>query len=175
MRNMDGLLAVRPSLVGTISTIGGTAVGIPIDTIGFADVLGILVAGAVAGSTGSTVYLDVKVQESASATGTGANWSDIKDGAYNGTFSFSQVSFGANLAGGDTTGTWQPYKVGKEYERLADGVRKRYIRAHATLSGTVGIGPKFTVTFLLGRPNDTAYITNATTFASTNVELTKLL
>jgi hypothetical protein len=173
MRNYDGVFEVRPSLIGTISTIGGTAVGAPIDCRGFGDVLAILTAGALQGSTGSTVYLDVKVQESASATGT--NWTDITNGAHTGTFDFDQITFGGNLAGGDTTGTWQPYAVGKAYEIVGQSPRLRYIRAHATLSGTVGLGPKISVAFLLGRPVDSLYINNATTVGSGNIELTKLL
>jgi len=168
MRNYDGVFEVRPSLIGTMSVIGGTAVGIPVDCRGFGDVLAILTAGALAGSTGSTIYLNVKVQESAIATGT--NWNDITDGAYNkGSWDFDQVSFEA------TTPNWIPFAVGKSYEIVGQSPRKRYIRAHATLSGTVGLGPKISVAFLLGRPIDSLYITNATTFASTNVELTKLL
>ena len=176
MRGYDGIFEYRPSLIGTISVIAGTAVGIPIDCMGFRDALGLLTAGAVQGSTGSTVTLAIKVQESASATGT--NWTDITNGAvHNGSWDFTDVQFGHNLAGGDTTGTWQTYKTGKEYDYTAgrDPNRLRYIRAHATLTGTVGIGPKFCVGFLLGRPGDTLYINNAVSFASTNVELTKLL
>ena len=144
--------------------------------MGFKDALGLLTAGAVQGSTGSTVTLAIKVQESASATGT--NWTDITNGAvHNGSWDFANVQFGHNLAGGDTTGTWQTYKTGKEYDHTSgrDPNRLRYIRAHATLTGTVGIGPKFCVGFLLGRPVDTLYINDAVSFASTNVELTKLM
>lgn len=175
MRQYSDIFEYRPSLIGTIGVIGATAVGIPVDCLGFADALGLLTAGAVAGSTGSTVTLSVKVQESASATGT--NWTDIVNGAvHNGSWDFTNVQFGHNLAGGDTTGTWQTYKTGKEYDYVGgrDYNRLRYIRAHATLSGTVGIGPKLCVGFLLGRPMDTLYINNAVSFASTNAELTKL-
>ena len=178
MRNYTDVLEIRPSLIGTISVIGGTAVGRPVDCLGFSDVFALLVAGAVQGSTGATVNLAVKIQESASPTGTGAGWTDITNGAiHSGSFDFDTLIFGGSIAGGDTTATWLPYQTGKEYEYIIgkDASRARYIRAHATLSGTVGIGPKFTVSFLLGRPNDTLYINNATTFASTNVELTKLL
>jgi len=176
MRNYDGVFEYRPSLIGTIGVIAATAVGIPVDCMGFKDALGLLTAGAVQGSTGSTITLAIKVQESASATGT--NWTDITNGAvHNGSWDFDNVQFGHNLAGGDTTGTWQTYKTGKSYDHTAgrDPNRLRYIRAHATLTGTVGIGPKFCVGFLLGRPNDTLYINDAVSFASTNVELTKLM
>ena len=141
---------------------------------GFRDALVTLVAGAIQGSTGSTVTLAVKIQESASATGT--NWTDITDeGALGGSAAFTTLTFGGGIAGGDTTGTWLPYQMGKEYVRLADGTRQRYVRAHATLNGTIGLGPKFAVTFLLGRPVDTLYAANGVVVPSGNVQLTKLL
>jgi hypothetical protein len=170
MRNYDDMFEVRPSLIGTISTIGGTAIGAPIDTIGFADVLGVLTAGAMVGSAGANVTLSVKVQESAVPEGTGANWSDINNSTPNGTFAFSDLNFGVTNAG-----TYIPFQFDKQYALMKDANRKRYIRAHATLSGTVGHGPKFSATFLLGRPIDTLYKNDATTIGSGNVELTKLL
>ena len=171
MRNYDGLFELRPSLIGTISTIGGTAVGAPVDCMGFKDVLAILTAGSLQGSAGSTVFLDVKIQESASATGTGALWTDVTDGAYHaGSWDFDKMTFTAA-----TLGTWIQTQADKEYEIVGGVNRKRYIRAHATLSGTVGLGPKLSAVFLLGRPNDTLYINNATSFSTGNVEYTKLL
>lgn len=165
MRTYTETLEVRPSLIGTLSTIGGTAIGAPVDIRGFKDVLATLVCGAVFGSgAGSTVYLDVKLQQSASATGTGALWSDIV-GEVNPTCAFSQQTF---------TGTDPAFKVGKLYERFGNNITGRYIRAHATLSGTVGLGPKILVNFILGRPNDTLYINDATTAATGNPEFTLL-
>lgn len=173
MRNYDGTFQFIPSLIGTLSTIGGTAVGNPVDTLGFKDTLAILTAGALVGSAGSTTYLDLKVQESAVPDGTGGNWSDITDGAYHaGSWDFDQLTFG-----GVDAGTWIPYQSAAEYEQLGgnDANRKRYIRVHATLTGTVGHGPKISAGFLLGRPSDTLYLSGATEFASTNIELTQLL
>jgi hypothetical protein len=116
--------------------------------------------------SGSTISLAVKIQESASVTGTGADWTDITDGAYhNGSFDFDTLTF---------TGTDPGLYMEKQYEVLKDGKRKRYIRAHATLTGTVGMGPKFCVQFLLGRPDDTLYISNAETQATTNSQFTIL-
>jgi hypothetical protein len=156
-------------MIGTLSTIGGTAVGAPVDTRGFADVLATLVLGAVMGSgTGSTVTLAIKIQESASATGT--NWTDITNGHLVGgevaaSFDFDTVTL---------TGTSPVIVMEKQYMQLRDSNRLRYIRAHATLAGTVGLGPKFSVAFLLGRPDDTLYISNAETAATGNAEYTLL-
>lgn len=174
MRDYINQFQFYPSLIGTLSTIGGTAVGCPVDTIGFADCLAILAAGGLVGSTGATTNLAVKIQESASPTGT--NWTDITNEAVSqGSFNLTTLTFGDSIAGGTTTGTWLPYETVKKYGRLADSNRQRYIRCHATLSGTVGLGPKFVAGFLLGRPDDTYYITAAVVAPSGNIEATKLL
>lgn len=166
MRGYDGSLELRPSLIGTLS-VGLTAVGAPVDTLGFSDVLAVLIAGSVYGTNGNVGYLDVKIQESATATGTGANWSDITDGAVHaGSFDFDQMTFAAN--------TNPNIQMAKQYDHLGLG-RKRYIRAHATVSGTDSCSPKLSVAFLLGRPTDTLYINNAVLASSTNVEYSKCL
>ena len=176
MRNYSGIFEFSPSLMGTMSVITGTAVGAPIDRFGFADCLGIVCAGGLQGSTGATVTLSLKVQESAIPEGTGAHWTDITNEAVsNGSFSFSDITLGDSIAGGTTTATWIPYETVKKYARLTDGNRKRYLRMHATLNGTVGLGPKICAGFLLGRSNDTAYIVDPVVQGSGNVELTKLL
>jgi hypothetical protein len=167
-------ISIQPSLIGTLSTIGGTAVGAPIDRIGFSYGVAFLSAGALQGSTGSTVTLSIKIQESATATGT--NWTDITNEALsNSSYNLSAVTFGGNLAGGDTTGTWQSYQTVKKFAKLSDANRQRFIRCHATLSGTVGLGPKFVAGFVLGNPLDTLYVANPVVTASGNIELTKLL
>ena len=174
MRSYAGMFEFTPSLMGTMSVINGTAVGAPIDRIGFADCLGIVCAGGLQGSTGATVTLAVKVQESAVPEGT--NWTDITNEAVsNSSFNFTSIVLGDSIAGGTTTATWIPYETVKKYGRLTDGNRLRYIRMHATLSGTVGLGPKICAGFLLGRSNDTAYITDPVVVPSGNPELTKLL
>lgn len=165
-----------PSLIGTISTINGTAVGAPINRQGFQGAMGILSAGSVQGSTGSTITLTVKWQESSNPTGTGANWTDITNEAISsGSFKFDALVFGDELAGGTTTGTWLPYETTKKYCKLSDGNRLQYLRAHATLTGTVGIGPKFMAGLLLEKPVDTYYVSSAVVVPSGNVELSKLL
>lgn len=164
MRSYADTLDLRPSLIGTICA-ATTAVGAPIDTIGFADVLATLVLGAVYGSgTGATASLTIKIQESATATGTGALWSDITDGAVHaGSFDFDAVSI---------NGTDPAMQKQTQYEHLGGG-RLRYIRAHATMAGTAGVMPKYCVSFLLGRPSDTLYVAKATSQATGNVEFSK--
>jgi hypothetical protein len=167
MRNYADIFAYHPSMIGTLSTIGGTAIGAPVCIQGFRDVLALLTAGAVFGSgTGSTITLAVKMQQSASATGTGAGWTDITPGDVNSTFAFTTLTF---------TGTDPAFKMEEKYERIGNAITGKFIRAHATLAGTVGLGPKFSVGFLLGRPTDTLYVGSATTEATGNVEYTKLL
>lgn len=161
MRNLDGLLELRPSLIGSLS-VGLTSVGAPVDTMGFADVLAVLVAGAASGTNGQTGWLDVKIQESATAAGTGALWADIDDGALNGTFEFDQMTFLAN--------TNPTIQMAKQYENVSTSGRKRFIRAHATVTGTDSCNVRYSVAMLLGRPNDTLYINNAVEANTTNVE-----
>jgi hypothetical protein len=166
MRDYKTMMDLHPSLIGTMSVIGATAVGAPVDTLGFKDVLATLVAGAVFGSgTGSTITLAVKIQECATAAGTGALWADITNGAINNTFAFTTMTF---------TGTDPTMKQEAKYERLIDANRLRFLRAHATLAGTVGLGPKFAVSFLLGRPDDTLYVVSPSTQSTSNGEFTIL-
>jgi len=154
-----------PSLCGSIYS-AATAVGAPIDTRGFKDVLAILVAGGVAAGTATnTSTLAVKIQESASASGTGALWTDITDGAViGGSYTLDAITI---------TGTNPVLNKAVKYEKLSDGNRKRYIRAHATCGGTAPVGIKYAVGFLLGRPDDTLYVVNASTVATGNPEFTR--
>ena len=176
MRNDASSFSYIPSLIGTMSVIGGTAVGAPVDRIGFGECLALLSAGGIQGSTGSTVTLTVKVQESDNPVAVGTAWSDITSlASVGGSFKFDTITFGGNLAGGDTTGTWQPYRTETKYAYLTDSNRLRYLRVHATLSGTVGLGPKISAGFLLGKPNDTLYVRSAVSQGSGNVEVSKLL
>ncbi len=165
MRNYDGVMDFKASLVGSFSAIAGTYIGAPVDSLGFKDVIALLCAGAVVGSgTGSTITVSVKVQESALVTGTGSAWTDIANGAINGTMAFSAIT----ITGTDP-GLFQAVK----YERVQDGLRLRYLRAHCTIAGTVGLGPKLSVGFLFGRPADTYYVKNAATTGTGNAEFVR--
>jgi len=163
MRGYATELELRPSMVGLMQS-SVTAVGAPVDTLGFADVLLVLTAGAVAGTEANVNTLTVTVQESDSPTAIGTGWTDITNGAVNGSFKLAIA----------LTSTNPVLYMDKEYERLADGTRKRYLRAHAAVVGTLGTNIKFSAAFLLGRPVDTLYINNATSIASGNTEFTQL-
>lgn len=175
MNDLSNSINVVPALIGTMSVIGGTAVGAPINCLGFQGLLGIATVGGLQGSTGSTVNVAIKWQESTSPTGTGALWTDITNEAVSqGSFAFSTITIGDNVAGGTTTGTWIAYESVKKYCRLSDGNRKQWVRPHATLSGTVGLGPKIAVIALMEKPVDSYYVSEAVVVASGNVELTRL-
>lgn len=163
MRNLDGIFDFKPSLIGSLS-YGLTAVGAPVDTLGFREVMALLVMGAVSGTADNQGTLNVKIQESATATGTGSHWTDVTDGDYNGTWAFTTIAVAA--------GTYENIVMEKQYERMGAG-RKRYIRAHATVAGTDSINVRYCVSFLLGKPNDTLYISSATTHATGNVEYSR--
>ncbi len=169
MRQWTDIMDLRPSLIGTISTIGGTAIGAPIDRLGFNEVFAFYLAGAVDGTGDASALhnLDFKIQESASPDGTGASWSDITDrgGGVGGSFDFDQLSISTTDPG---------MYMEKQYCNFNDANRSRYIRFHATLSGTVGLGAKIACGFILGRPIDTLYVTSAETQATGNGEFTQL-
>ncbi len=157
MRNYDGMFEWKPSLIGTI-TVAKTAVGAPVKVTGFQDVLALLVAGASFGTGGNAGVLSVTIEESATATGTGASWTTIPG------LTFDDVTL--------ADGTSPIMYMGKQYAQLNDGSRKTWIRAKASMAGTDSVNPKFSVGFLLGRPIDTLYITDATTQATGNTQFT---
>ena len=149
MRGYSDILAFRGSLIGSLNA-ALTAIGAPVDTIGFGSVMAVVCAGAAVGS--NTSFLDIKIKESGVASGTGSAWTDITDGGVlKGSFSFAQMTF---------AGTNPALTVQKVYEHIgsSDGNRKRFIRPVATCSGTVGAGIRFAVNFLLGRPADSLYV-----------------
>lgn len=176
MNDLTNSLAVVPCLVGTVGTIGGTALGSPVYTRGFQGALAIAILGGVQGSSGSTLSVAIKFQESLDPLGIGTAWTDITNEAISqGSFNLDTMTIGDSIAGGTTTGTWIPYESVKKYCKLADANRKPWIRPHATVTGTVGLGPKLAVSLLLEKPIDTYYVQSAVVQASGNTELTKLL
>jgi hypothetical protein len=160
MRRINGSFDLRPSLVGSISG-SLTACGAPIDTIGFADCLAVLMVGGSFGTGGNAGTLTVKFQEAAAMTGTGTAWTDITDEAISaGSFKFTAISI--------ADATSPIMYMGTKYAKLADGNRKRYIRAHATMAGTDACNPKFAVGVLLGNPDDTLYCVAAASIGTGN-------
>lgn len=159
-----------------MGVIGGTALGAPVYTRGYQGAVGLAMIGGVQGSSGSTVTVSVKFQEATDPLTTGTGWTDItNEGITSGSFSLDAMTLGDSIAGGTTTGTWIPYESVRKYCKISDVNRKPWIRPHATLSGTVGIGPKIAVALLLERPVDTYYIQSAVVQQSGCTELTKLL
>lgn len=150
MRDYASTLDFHPSIMGSLSVNAITSVGAPIDTLGFKDVLAILISNSVVGSNPGLLL--VKVQESATPTGT--NWTDITNGQVNGSYTLT-VTY--------ASGTDPAFHMAKSYERLQDTNRLRYIRMLAVNNGTSGLGIRFSGGFLLGRPSDSIYVAGATT------------
>ncbi len=165
MRRYSDTFDLCPSLVGTMVQ-GATAVGAPVKVMGFQDVLAVLMVGGCFGTGGNAEALYVKIQECATATGTGADWSDITNEAQSaGSFAFS------SLAIADITSPVM--YMDKKYAKLSDTNRKAYIRALASLTGTDGGAVKLAVGFLLGKPVDSYYVQNATTQGTGNIHYSK--
>ncbi len=155
MRTVDATRDLHPSLIGSLSVNAITAVGASVDTLGFSNVLAFVMASAVVGSNPGLLLL--KVQESATPTGT--NWTDITNGALNGSFTLSLTW---------ATGTDPAPRMARSFERLNDANRLRYIRLLAVNNGTSGLGVRYAGGFLLGHPDDTLYVANAQTQATGN-------
>jgi hypothetical protein len=155
------------AVVWCSDTTGGTCTGYSIDTAGFQDVLMVVSAANVSGTNASHGDLIVSLQESATKNGT--DFSEIKDGAVNGTCKVTLPLIGHTVA------TNYAF-MGKAYEKLGSTsvggtYRKRYIRAFATLVGTAAsglFGAPISVGILLGRPTSTLYIQNPASFSTGN-------
>ena len=146
-------------------TAGMTAIGPAVDTLGFRDVMAILTVGTAVGTTGNNVDIYMRLQE-ADIIGTSANYADITDGSFTGTCQSTTLALVAGTVGARyNTGS---VSFTKMYERLNDGVRKRYIRAVATCKGSgLEVQVPYAVTLILGMAEDTEqYISQATTVGS---------
>ena len=152
MRQLSALADFHPSLIGSLSVNGVTACGAPIDSLGFREVLMIVMANAVVGSNPGQVQF--ALQESASLTGTSTAWSTIGNGQISGTMTLTIA-----LA----SGTSPVISMAKLGERCMDGIRQRYFRILATNQGTSGLGVRIAAGVLLDRPQDTIYVANALT------------
>lgn len=153
MRSLNSVFDWNGSIVGSMAINGMTACGAPIDTIGFKEVMMLIVANApIVGTNGNVATMQFNIQESALLTGTGTAWANINNGQVSGTcvctipfLSGSNFSPNNNLV----------------YERLQDGTRLRYLRILATMTGTSSFNVRFTGGLLLGTPYDSALVTNA--------------
>ena len=163
MRRDTSLFQVMPALTGVMyasDSTGVTTYGSSIDTMNFRQVLATLSVGLVSGTNAAPVEVTAQFQESINPTGP---FTDIDDGAINGTMSFTAINCLANTSYNS---------MGKLSESWNDSVRKRYIRVAATAKGTSGNQSwlPINVTVLLTQPSDTLYISNPTTLATGNAE-----
>lgn len=159
-----GMFKLIPSLFGSLSVTGVTACGNSIDSRGFKGLLATLVCGAAASSSGlCSGLVEVKIQEAETLGAAGASWTDITDGVINGSFKFSTAMI---TASGPTL------YIKDMYERLDSDSRKRYLRAHATITATSGIGIRYTCNLILCDPEDTLYAVQPTSYATSNAEFT---
>lgn len=157
---MEVFNALTCVIVGSDAT-GCTANGATIDSHGFADVLMTVAMGALYSTNATPCELVVELQEGDQATGP---FTAISNGALNGTF---VVKVNGN---GHAAATTPMEYMGKFYDRIQDGNRKRYLRVLATMKGTSAakVGGPVSVSLLLGRPSDTLYIQNPSSVATGN-------
>ena len=164
MRNLNSIIDLNASIIGSMYTSGATALGAPIDTLGFKEVLAILIANSIAaGTNGNVGTIQINLQESATITGTGTAWSNINNGQVMGTCVMT-IPFASGTA-------YTPCN-NMMYERLQDGTRLRYVRLMATLSGTTSFGIRFAGGIMLGTPYDSGLVTNAVVQATGTTEFT---
>jgi hypothetical protein len=166
---MRGLQATSfrlyPSLWGSMCVNAKTACGNAIDTRGFRGCLATMVCASAASSSGaSDLALTCKIQQAETMGAAGASWTDITDGAINGSFKLTQIAL---------TGSGASMYAESMYERLDRLGRQRYIRAYveATSSNAAAsLGVRVSVNLVLTDPVDTLYVVDAATFATTNAE-----
>jgi len=161
MRLTSDEFQVVNGFIGTLFGTGATAAtahGLPIDTMGFNDVMVFCSSGMVTGTGGAAVDTVFELQESATINGTAAAWTDIDNGAVNGT---------AKVTLSTVIGTTNIVAQSKMYERLDDTNRKRYIRLKASVYSTVPGMATMSAVVVLGNPQDTLYINQPDGVAAT--------
>jgi hypothetical protein len=166
MHQIQSMQDWRPTLVGTLyaGATGATYHGNAVCINGFGEAR-LLVAfkTLTAGTAVNLATLTLKVQESATLAGTGSAWSDITDGEVMGSF---KVALTLTAPGTHVL------EATSAYERLVRGDRKQFIRVHATIAGTAGIGAALAAGFMLGSPISTLYVTNPVLFSTNSAEVT---
>lgn len=175
MRDRFSIMEARNAASGIIlgsSVISITQVGAAFDTLGFKEVLAVLAfPGYVIGSAALATtarYLYATIEESAVLDGTTTAWSVINDGAYTGTCQMTAVGIVASSTGASVSVV--TLKQSKLYERLNDGVRKRFIRGVVYSSGLAGslVHIPYALTFIFDRAQDTAQYVTHPTITGTN-------
>lgn len=164
MRNYNGIFHVQNTISGILrasAAVAHTIHGNSIDTIGFQDMLGILCLGVMKGSAASnTAGADVTVKWQEAVTTTGP-FTDITDGALNGTASvYGSAKFDVVSCLGGSSITNTALKQRKLYMLLNQDGRKRYIRAQASITGTTAnvLHVNIAVAAILGRARESGYI-----------------
>lgn len=156
------------------STVSATLQGNAIDTIGFQDMIAVLCVGTLKGSGATDEEFDVtvKFQEAATAASTGSDFADITSGALNGTGSvYGSAKFDVLAIAAGSVASQTPFKQRKLYCLLNQGGGKRYIRAHATIVGTLMAQCAVSVAALLGRPRESTYIIDAIANATSSADV----
>lgn len=162
MRQWHEITDYRPMLFATLgAAASGSVTGNAVNVVGFNDIMAIVNYACLGGTKADQGYVTVQFQES-DTEGTGASYAVIDDGYITATMTIDTVY-----------GTAQTYPFLASttiYERLNDGLRKKFIRCQAQFTGTAGMIFGVTVGAILGRPRNTLYITKGTVFASNNDE-----
>jgi len=177
MRNYNSIFQVQNALTGVLcasTNTAATTLGNAIDTINFQDMIAILSIGTLKGSDAADTGADVtvKIQECATINGT---FTDITAGAINGTAviagsaKFDTVSV---LAGSAVSAT--PFYQRKLYVLLNTADRQRYVRPHASITGTASsiMQVACSVSALLGRARESGYISDAVSNGTTDAFVT---
>lgn len=149
-------------LTGSDST-GGTANGASISRTTFKDVLMVVSIGEIYSTASTPAELTVSLTESDALSGP---FTVIGNGAINGT-----ATLNINVLAGVVATTPGNY-MGKLYEKLSDGKRKKFLSCIATLKGTSAkqVGGAISVSLLLGRPSDTLYIASPVSIGTGNTK-----
>jgi hypothetical protein len=170
IKDISDLRLLLCGILTTTSTTATTCYSYPIDTLGFEEVMAIVTMGSLWSTASQNADVYVKFQEGSVAQGTGGAWSDITDGYPCGSFDVGAIATSTpGAVASQKVGYW-----GREYMQLGSDKRKRYLRAVASVTGTIGNGPLFvpiSVAVLLGHAISTDYIANASSATTSLTEV----
>jgi len=153
-------------LISQNGTTANTAVGPSFDTNGFKELLMVVTVGQVAGTGGTNADFYVRLQESDTIDAVTTGWSAINDGMVSGTAVTTYMALIATTSGAAMANTG--LYMTKFYERLNDGVRKRFIRPTAYIVGTAALVKcAYSIALIMSRAQDTGlYVANPTVVAT---------